>query len=535
MAPESRRLEILNEVARIATLDLELRPMFQRVADALRRKFGWEYVACCSVDWERNRFVCEAVSSELPSAIHVGYTRELGSGVVGEVALTGRSILLDDVETSTNYVETLSGARAELCVPVRHGGRTVAVLNLESRRAGLFHNQLALLETVAEQVAGAIANARLYDEVRRRARLLEMVSEVSKAALEAGDLDRVLTRIVDYVHRHFPLSTAGILLVDEERGEYEQTAQAGGAGAGLPPRRKWTLADGIVGRAIRTGTPQLVMDVHADPDYVEVDARVTSEYALPILLGGRTLGVLNLEGTTPEAFSRDNQTVFRTFADQLAGAIHMAAMNQELELANARLRRANRRLARLSARDGLTGVANRRRLDRALVMEWRRAGRTETPLSLLMADIDFFKDFNDLHGHQAGDAVLRQVAEALAGCLHRAGDLVARYGGEEFAILLPATDAEHARVTGEKLRAVVEALQIPHGGSTVGPWVSLSLGAATAHPRAGTRPRTLLERADRALYQAKRAGRNRVGTVGEDGAGGKAGAETENGEGGISA
>jgi diguanylate cyclase (GGDEF)-like protein len=515
MAPDARRLEVLNEVARIATLDLELRPMFQRVADALRRKFGWEYVACASVDWERGRFVCEAVSSELPSQIYVGYTRPLGSGVVGEVALTGKPILLDDVDTSANYVETLPGARSELCVPVRHGGRTVAVINLESTRPGVFHGQLPLLETVAEQVAGAIANARLYDEVRRRARLLEMVSEVSKAALEAGELDLLLTRIVEYVHRHFPLSTAAILLVDEERGEYEQTAQCGGVEQVVPLRKKWKQEQGVVGRAIRTGQPQLVMDVHADPDYVNVDPRVTSEYALPIRLAGRTLGVLNLEGTTPDAFSRDNQTVFRTFADQLAGAIHMAAMNQELEEANARLRRANRRLSRLSSRDGLTGIANRRRLDRMLMLEWRRAGRTETPLSLLMADIDCFKDYNDLHGHQRGDTCLRQVAEALAGCLHRAGDLVARYGGEEFAILLPATDAEHALKVGEKLRACVEALRIPHGGSNVAPWVTLSLGAATARPRAGLRPRTLMERADRALYQAKREGRNRVATLSE--------------------
>ena len=528
MAPDARRLEVLNEVARIATLDLELRPMFQRVADALRRKFGWEYVACASVDWERNRFVCEALSTDMPSDIYVGYSRELGSGVVGEVALTGRPILLDDVQTSTNFIDTLPGTRAELCVPVRHGGRTVAVINLESTRPGVFHSQLPLLETVAEQVAGAIANARLYDEVRRRARLLEMVSEVSKAALEAGELDLLLSRIVDYVHEHFPLSTAAILLVDDARGEFEQTAQAGVVDPAVLLKKKWSLGQGVVGRAIRTGEPQLVMDVRTDPDYVQVDPRVTSEYALPIRLGGRTLGVLNLEGTTPDAFSRDNQTVFRTFADQLAGAIHMASMNQELEEANARLRRANRRLARLSARDGLTGIANRRRLDRSLLLEWRRAGRTEMPLSMLMADIDFFKNYNDLNGHQQGDACLRQVAEALAGCLHRAGELVARYGGEEFAILLPATDEAHALTVGEKLRACVEELRIPHGGSGAGPWVTLSLGAATARPRAGLRPRTLLEHADRALYQAKREGRNRVRTIVEE-AGSGMGDEEEGG------
>ena len=517
---DARRLEVLNEVARIATLDLELRPMLQRVTDALRRKFGWEFVACVSIDWERGRFVCEALSTELASDIHVGYSRPLGSGVVGEVAQTGRPILLDDVRAHANYVETLPGAMSELCIPVRHAGRVVAVLNLESTRLRAFHDQLPLLETVAEQVAGAIANARLYDEVRRRARLLEMVSEVSKAALEAGELDLLLARIVEYVHRHFPLiSTAAILMVDDERGEFEQTAQAGGVQETVPLKKKWKIEQGIVGRAIRTGEPQLVPDVRADEDYVQVDPAVVSEYAVPIRLGPRVVGVLNLESTALDAFTSDNQTVFRTFADQLAGAVHMAAMNQELEEANARLRRANRRLSRLSSRDALTGIANRRRFDRALALEWRRAGRAETPLSLLMADIDFFKAYNDLHGHQQGDECLRLVAEALAGSLHRAGEMVARYGGEEFAVLLPATDAAQALQVAEMLRARVEGLCIPHGGSSAAACITLSLGASTGLPRAGLRPRSLVERADRALYQAKRDGRNRVRAVAEDAAG----------------
>jgi diguanylate cyclase (GGDEF)-like protein len=517
MASETRRLEVLNEVARIATLDLELRPMFQRVADALRHAFSWEYVACCSVDWERRVFVCEALSTDMPSAIYVGYSRELGSGVVGEVALTGEPILLDDVRDAGNFVDTLPGAAAELCVPVRHAGRTVAVINLESTRPGAFTGQLPLLETVAEQVSGAIANARLYDEVRRRARLLEMVSEVSKAAMDAGELHLLLRRIVDYVYAHFSLTTAAILLVDEERGEFEQTAKAGSVLQAAPIGTRWPLERGIVGRALRTGEPQLVPDVRADPAYLDVDPRVVSEYAVPIRLGSRTLGVLNLESAGPEVFSGENLTVFNTFADQLAGAIHMAAINRELEEANARLTRANRRLSRLSARDGLTGIANRRRFDRRLALEWRRAARTERPLSLLLADIDCFKDYNDLHGHQRGDACLREVAQGLAASLHRAGDLVARYGGEEFAILLADTDEAHAATTAEMLRARVEGMAIPHGMSGVSPVVTLSLGTATVRPAAGSRPRYLIERADRALYLAKRAGRNRVRAVREEG------------------
>ena len=226
--------------------------------------------------------------------------------------------------------------------------------------------------------------------------------------------------------------------------------------------------------------------------------------------------MLNLESDSPEAFSPENLTVFRTFADQLAGAIHMAAINRELEEANARLTRANRRLSRLSSRDGLTGISNRRRFDRRLALEWRRAARTERPLSLLLADIDCFKDYNDLHGHQQGDACLRQVAQGLASSLHRAGDLVARYGGEEFAVLLPDTDERHAATTAEMLRARVEEMAMPHGASGVSPVVTLSLGAATLHPRADLPTYALVERADRALYRAKREGRNCVRVVGEE-------------------
>jgi len=168
----STHLEILNEIARIATLDLELRPMLQRITDALAQKFGWEFVACVTVDHERKRFVCEAVTSSQSTDIEVGYSRELGSGVVGEVAMLARPILLDDVRTSKNYVETMPGTRSELCVPVLHRGELVAILNLESTRPRAFHDQLPLVQTVADQIAGAIHSARLFQEVRRANRAL---------------------------------------------------------------------------------------------------------------------------------------------------------------------------------------------------------------------------------------------------------------------------------------------------------------------------------------------------------------------------
>jgi diguanylate cyclase (GGDEF)-like protein len=505
-SPEN--LEILNEIARIATTDLELRPMLQRITEVLARTFGWEFVACVSIDAGRERFVCEALSTTVATDVHPGYSRELGSGVVGEVALTGRPILLDDVRTVPNYVDTLRGARSELCVPVLHQGETVAILNLESTRPAAFHGQLPLLQTVAEQVAGAIASARLHAELTRRAGLLEMVGELGRVATDAGELGLLLDRVAGYVHARFPLLLAAILLVDG--GEFGQTAFAGELVPEARRGRRWPVTAGIVGRAIRTGETQLVADVRADSDYLGVNAATVAELVVPIRWRGGILGVLNLEADNAQVFTPEHQTVFHTFADQVAGAIHMATINQELEEANDRLREANHRLERLSQLDALTGIANRRAFDDALAHEWRRCGRAGSPLALVMIDIDCFKAYNDHYGHQKGDRCLRAIARALHEEVKRAGDFVARYGGEEFALLLPGLDAERAAAFAEAARARIEALARPHPTSPVAPVVTISAGVASRVPRKNASPRALLEAADRALYAAKGGGRNRV-------------------------
>jgi diguanylate cyclase (GGDEF)-like protein len=505
----ARHLAVLNEIARIATLDLELRPMLQRITDALARAFGWEFVACISADFQHNRFVCEAVTSRVPTQVKVGYGRPLGSGVVGQVALTGKSVLLDDVSDAHDYVETMEDARSELCVPVRHQGRTIAILNAESRQPAAFRGQLPLLETVAEQVAGAIASARTFERARHAARLLQMVSELSRTAMEAADLDELLDRTVRYVQRHFDVMLASVLLYDESEGEFVKKAHAG-TGPGMPLGTRWPLAVGVVGRSLRLGEPQFVPDITADPDYVEVTPGSVAEFVAPIRFRGRVLGVLNLESASVDTFSSENLVVFQTVAAQLAGAIHLAAMNRELEDANERLRNANQRLERLSATDGLTGVANRRNFDETIDLEWRRAHRAAVPLSLVMVDLDCFKDYNDAQGHQAGDEALRAVARTLRETLTRAGDAVARYGGEEFSVLLPGAGAEHAARIAERLREAIEGLAIPHAASRVSLVVTASMGVATAFPGDGSAAAQLVEEADRALYLAKHLGRNRV-------------------------
>jgi diguanylate cyclase (GGDEF)-like protein len=167
---------------------------------------------------------------------------------------------------------------------------------------------------------------------------------------------------------------------------------------------------------------------------------------------------------------------------------------------------------RLSTLDGLTGIANRRRFDEVLHQEWRRALRAQSPLSLILLDIDFFKAYNDNYGHLAGDECLKKVAHCLLDSLQRPADLAARYGGEEFACILPETDSNGALLIAHKLQANILALDIPHAYSEVAPQITVSQGVATAQPLSDQECGTenLLGMADTLLYQAKAEGRNRV-------------------------
>jgi len=164
----------------------------------------------------------------------------------------------------------------------------------------------------------------------------------------------------------------------------------------------------------------------------------------------------------------------------------------------------------LSDTDGLTGIANRRKLEKHLAHEWNRMRRENKPLTLMMCDIDYFKRYNDLYGHQAGDDCLKKVSSALSGYCRRSGDLIARYGGEEFTLVLPGADREGAKILAEQIRQGIEALELKNEGAPVSDYVTLSIGVSCMVPTAEDAVENLIATADKALYTAKEAGRNCV-------------------------
>ena len=184
-------------------------------------------------------------------------------------------------------------------------------------------------------------------------------------------------------------------------------------------------------------------------------------------------------------------------------------VTHKINVANKELNGANRELQRLSTTDGLTGIANRRLFDELSIREWRRCERMHKPMSLVMVDIDHFKQFNDTYGHPAGDACLKTVALQVARAAPRASDVAARYGGEEFVLVLGETTIDGAKWVANVIRQHVADLNIPHSASPL-QQVTVSCGVATVMPHDGLLLETLLESADYALYKAKAQGRNAV-------------------------
>jgi diguanylate cyclase (GGDEF)-like protein len=347
------------------------------------------------------------------------------------------------------------------------------------------------------------------DASARHAMLARILAQVSHEALQGDTLEAVLKAIVECITRRLPVTIASIILLNEAGTHFVQEVWSGRIELELPGGMPWPVTLGAAGRCARSGTSQLITDLPSDPDYVPGNHDVSSEYLVPIRHRGRMHGVLNLESTRGDFFTPEVCAAFDAIAEQIAGSIHAARLVRELETAN-------RKLRELSTIDGLTGIANRRCFDARIREEWRRHAREGEPLALLMVDVDCFKALNDALGHMHGDECLRDIARLCSDAVRGDGDLVARYGGEELAILLPGCALDDAMRVAEHLCGSVRGRRMPHPGSPVGPYVTVSIGVAAVIPGAALSPEDLIGAADRALYVAKRRGRDGVATQAGD-------------------
>jgi len=325
---------------------------------------------------------------------------------------------------------------------------------------------------------------RREDPAARFQALCELAQEMALVEDEPS-IHRV---VLDVAQRVLDFFNCAIMLVDQTTNELVMVAQSGYPEELHGVRLPMAGDAGISRWVAQHGQTLYVPDVREDPRYIPGVREARSELAVPVKIRDRTIGVINVESEHADAFDRDGALLLEGLASQLAVALELNRFRSELE--------------RLTYVDPLTGVYNRRYLERILPREKERAERFAHPLGLLMIDLVGFKEVNDRYGHARGDEVLIAFADVLRRTVRRI-DIVIRYGGDEFLILLLETDAEGAAGAAGRIREEVESAMAASPAVPQGCALRLSMGVAVRVPGEDMADR--LKEADQAMYADKQA------------------------------
>jgi diguanylate cyclase (GGDEF)-like protein len=382
------------------------------------------------------------------------------------------------------------GVASYVALPLPVRDRVVGALTLGSgNRADFGVEQLPLLQQVAERLAMAVENARLFREAQERVRQMAALYEVGKVLIQTLELDELLHKVLDIVHHTFRFENCAVLLPSEDGHELRVRAQRGYSEEAVKEFKAHVGEEAITATVAKTGKLLYVPDVRKDPRYVRGVEHGRSELALPLTMGDEILGVLDIESPKVDAFSSRDINALSLFATQVAVALDKARLFT--------------RVQEQARTDGLTGLLNQKTFHDRLHVEVERTRDSLRPFSLALIDLDNLKEVNDSCGHPAGNTVLVQVAEVLREHVGEGGAL-ARYGGDEFALILPDCGLEDGVQAAQRVCEAISRIQVEGFGQ-----VTASCGVA-AFPTTTVDETALVGMADGAMYQAKKDGKNCV-------------------------
>jgi diguanylate cyclase (GGDEF)-like protein len=389
-------------------------------------------------------------------------------------------------------------------VPLVHQGRRFGLLTAIWKPGEQGDGEEgAILEAIARQTAIALENAHRYAETHRRAEQYEALYEVGRTMASTLNLQEILGRVGEAVSSLLKARAMSLMLLNSDGQGLSTVAGSDSLDARLRSAEAQAGEQMPSLAAVRERRLAAIPDLAKETSYGPWLAAALREgyrafLAVPLLVQDRPVGCLNLYLAERRELGPEEQALLTTLASQAAIAIENARLFEETR--------------QLSITDPLTGLANHRQFYDQLGREFRRSQRYRRPLTLLMLDLDRFKQFNDTYGHLAGDQALRQTAEVLRQNA-RSVDILARYGGEEFAIILPETEASRALIQAERVRAAVAGNTLDGLEGDAAKGVTVSVGLAALTP-AMTRIEDLVQAADEALYRAKSGGRNRIVAAG---------------------
>ena len=488
---KSAHLALLEEVGWQVTNSLDEKEILERTLDILVSKFGLAE-ATISLLIDENILEVAAISGTQDFGYHRGFRQKIGEGIIGHVAETREAYIACDVSQDLFYFSSEKRNGSAIGVPMLDKEDLLGVIYVESlTKEELKLEDAQTLQTLANQVATSMQKARLYARTQQHLQVMTTLQSISHAVTSSLDLDEILNNVIQSLKNSFGYTYLSIYLLEEDILYL-------GAQLGYPDTQllyEIPIQTGVMGRSARNQEIQFVRDVSTDPDFLPAAYEVKNEIAVPLVKNDNVVGVLNVESKGNPPLTEDDVNLLNTLAGSVAVAIDNARLHAEVKL--------------MAMTDVVSGLANRRAFDETLYAEITRASRYSQPISLIILDLDSFKEYNDRWGHPAGDIRLKEIADLLRSNV-RDPDLTARYGGEEFAIILPNTSKGGALRLAERLRQAA-ASSAPHRSedSDPIPGYTISLGVAT-YPDDAASMEELLLMADNAELMAKRLGKNQV-------------------------
>jgi diguanylate cyclase (GGDEF)-like protein len=491
---EQRRadqLALLEETGRRIAGSFDETEILQRAVDAIIQRFGYAEAAIALLTKD-NMLETTVIAGTADFGYRPGFQQPLGVGIIGHTAAIQKTYVTDNVVNDPYYFSSEQHFGSAVCTPIWKDGKVYGVLYVESLEPGAFDVlDIKTLETLSSQISESLQRAALYDETQRNIHILSVMQDISKTIAGSLEMETIASLVVNGLRDAFGYTHVSIYLLEDE---FLQLA----AEVGYPPEMiisKIHVSQGVNGRAIRTKTVQFIEDITKDSAFLKADNGITSEICIPLLKEGNALGTLNVESDGTRKLTQADLNLLVTIAGQIALAVDNARLHAQIK--------------KLATTDAVTGLANRHVFEQALSAEIERARRQDATVSLIIFDIDSFKEYNDSFGHPAGDARLKAVAEIVRKNL-RKYDVAARYGGDEFAIILSNSNHEQALAFAQRLSYATRdgAPQPPVEGLGV-PGYTLSMGIAAFPQDAGTHEQLLIA-ADNAALRAKHLGKNRI-------------------------
>jgi diguanylate cyclase (GGDEF)-like protein len=489
----TKEYELLTQIGQVVSSRLDPDGVLQAIHKELGQLFDTDTFYVAFLDDDEVRFELEVERGEvLPKR-----TRPATNGVTEHIVRSGRPVLvqanMEEFREQLGVRATGTPAKCFCGVPVVMSGRPVGVMAaLHYEREYVYGpRDLEVMQTAAGQLAVAMENAVLFAEEQRRARYLAFLNNVSKTAISSQNAEQMMDEIVSEISKNFNFEHIGIGILDYATKDIEIKAEAGTTSNALG--RRVPLGVGILGRVARTDEMALVQNTGGG-HLLGIIPESRSVLCVPVTYGESLMGVLNVESTRENAFQPQEVLILRTLADLVATALHNAFVFQKMQ--------------QQSITDALTGIKTRRFFLEALGAEWKRASRSGRPFSVVLIDLDKFKEVNDSLGHLEGDLVLARVGRLLEQKC-RQSNVVARYGGDEFVILMPETGVEQAQILSERLRLWIATDPMLNERHITG-----SFGVA-AFPLHGASVEDIVRVADAGMYVSKHAGGNRVATAEE--------------------